>query len=472
MDFAQTFPTGFIFGGATAAYQCEGETHGYGKGEVSWDPFLAEKGRFSADPASDFYHQYENDLALCQRFGINGIRISIAWSRIFPQGTGEVNEEGVAFYHRLFQACRAHGVEPYVTLHHFDTPLAHFEQGGFMNRATIDAFADYADFCFGEYRDEVDNWITFNEIWAVASNTFIEGTFPPGGITGEIGKALQLNHNMMLAHARAVVAFHEGGYPGRIGVVHTFEGKYPYDELSPADIRAAKNEDVLQNQFLLDATFRGDYAPDTLECANRLASLSNYELDIRDEDLACMREAALHNDFLGINYYQSRFLRAYDGPNVLHHNATGDKGTERYALGGVGERMNREDIPRTDWDWLIYPEGMYDLLVRIRLQYPNYKEILITENGMGAKDELVDGLIDDSYRIEYVRGHLRWLLRAVDAGVNVTGYFLWSLMDMFSWTNGYSKRYGFFYVDFPTQRRIPKASAYWFAEVARSGRLV
>jgi 6-phospho-beta-galactosidase len=184
-----------------------------------------------------------------------------------------------------------------------------------------------------------------------------------------------------------------------------------------------------------------------------------------------MREAARHNDCLSINYNQSRFLRGYDGPNILHHNATGDKGTERYALSGVGERVMREDIPRTDWDWMIYPEGMYDLLVRIHLQYPNYREILITENGMGAKDELVDGIVDDSYRIDYVRTHLEWLLRARDAGVNVTGYFLWSLMDMFSWTNGYNKRYGFFYVDFETQQRIPKASAYWFAQVARMGAL-
>ena len=471
MTPTRTFPTGFVFGAATAAYQCEGETHGHGKGEVSWDPFLAAKGRFSADPASDFYYRYEHDLALCERFGINGIRISIAWSRIFPHGTGATNPEGIAFYHDVFSACKAHGVEPYVTLHHFDTPLTLFEQGGFLNRATIDAFEEYARFCFEEYGDEVSNWITFNEIWAVASNTFIEGTFPPGGITGDLAKALQCNHNMMLAHARAVVAFREGGYPGKIGVVHTFEGKYPYDELDPADIQAAKNEDVLQNQFLLDATFRGDYAPDTLECARRLAALSNGTLDIREDDLRCMRQAARHNDFLGINYYQSRFLRAYNGPTVLHHNATGKKGSERYALAGVGERVNKEGIPRTDWDWLIYPEGMYDLLVRIRLQYPNYREILITENGMGAKDELVEDTIDDSYRIDYVHAHLHWLLKAIDAGVNVTGYFLWSLMDMFSWTNGYGKRYGFFYVDFETQRRVPKASAYWYAQVARTGKL-
>lgn len=471
MTYAQSFPQGFVFGAATAAYQCEGATHAHGKGEVSWDPFLARKGRFSADPASDFYHRFEEDLALCERFGINGIRISIAWSRILPEGTGAPNPEGIAFYHDVFRACRAHGVEPYVTLHHFDTPLALFDAGDFLNRDTIDAFEAYARLCFAEYRDEVRHWISFNEIWAVATNTYIEGNFPPGGITGALDKALQLNHNMMVAHARAVLAFHEAGHAGKIGVVHTLEAKYPADPLDPKDIAAAKNEDVLQNQFLLDATFRGDYAPDTLECARRLAALSGGTLDIREEDLACLSAAARLNDFLGINYYQSRFLRGYDGPTCLHHNATGEKGTERFALAGVGERVEKEGIPRTDWDWLIYPEGLFDLLVRVRLQYPNYREILITENGMGAKDELVGGLVDDSYRIDYVRAHLASLLRAVEAGVNVRGYFLWSLMDMFSWNNGYDKRYGFFYVDFETQQRIPKASAYWFAQLARTGRL-
>ena len=471
MSFPYEFPQGFVFGGATAAYQCEGHTHGYGKGEVGWDAFLAHKG-FSANSASDFYHRYEEDLALCERFGIGAIRISIAWSRIFSRGTGEVNPEGVAFYHRLFQACHAHGVEPYVTLHHFDTPRVLFEQGDFLNRATIDAFEAYARFCFEEYCEEVHNWFTFNEIWAVAANTYIEGTFPPGTTTGRIDLALQCSHNMMLAHARAALVFRAGGFPGKIGIVHALEGKYPFNEQDPRDIEAARREDILQNQYLLDATFRGDYAPDTLMCAMALAAMCGGKLDIRDNDLQVMRAAARQIDYLGVNYYQSRFLRAYDGPNILHHNGTGERGSERYALRGVGERVAKEGIPRTDWDWLIYPGGLYDLLVRIRLQYPNYRQILITENGMGAKDVLAGGMVDDSYRIDYVRAHLQWLLRACEAGVNVGGYFIWSLMDMFSWTNGYQKRYGLFHVDFDTQRRTPKASAYWFAQVARTGRLL
>ncbi len=191
---------------------------------------------------------------------------------------------------------------------------------------------------------------------------------------------------MMLAHAKAVLAFHNGGFKGKIGVIQSLEFKYPLNENDPADIKAANNEHVLQNQFLLDATFRGDYAPDTLECANRLAAISGGTIEILDDGLEIMREAALYNDYLGVNNYQCRFLKAYDGENDLHHNGTGEKGTGRWRVKGIGEHVNKPGIPTTDWDWIIYPEGLFDLLVYIKQRYPNYKQIFITENGMGYKD--------------------------------------------------------------------------------------
>ncbi len=370
------FPEDFVFGGATAAYQVEGETRTHGKGKVAWDDFLESQGRFSPDPASDFYNQYPVDLELCEEFGINGIRLSIAWSRIFPNGTGKVNPEGVQFYHDLFAECHKHHVEPFVTLHHFDTPLPLFEKGDFLNRETIDTFVDFATFCFKEYADQVTYWFTFNEIWADASNTYIEGTFP-GGVKAHLAEAFQCEHNMMLAHAKAVLAFHNGGFKGKIGVIQSLEFKYPLNENDPADIKAANNEHVLQNQFLLDATFCGDYAPDTLECANRLAAISGGTIEILDEDLEIMREAALYNDYLGVNNYQCRFLKAYDGENDLHHNGTGEKGTGRWRVKGIGEHVNKPGIPTTDWDWIIYPEGLFDLLVYIKQRYPNYKHFIL-----------------------------------------------------------------------------------------------
>ena len=212
------FSDDFIFGGATAAYQCEGSTLEYGKGKVSWDDFLAKQGRFKADPASDFYHQYGQDLKLCNMFGINGIRISISWARIFPEGTGRINQEGVDFYHRVFQECHKNNVEPFVTLHHFDTPDTLYQKGDFLNRDTINAFVEFSKYCFEEYKNEVTYWFTFNEIWAVATNTYIEGTFP-NGEKYNMTKAFQIMHNMMVAHALAVLEYKKAGYNGKIGSV-------------------------------------------------------------------------------------------------------------------------------------------------------------------------------------------------------------------------------------------------------------
>lgn len=461
------FKDDFIFGGATAAYQCEGSRLAYGKGKNEWDVFLEEQGRFSADPASDFYHQYPVDLKLCHDFGVNGIRISIAWTRIFPDGDDRINPEGVEFYHKLFSECKKQGVEPFVTLHHFDTPAGLYKDGDFMNQKTIDAFVTYAKFCFEEYKEDVKYWFTFNEIWAISTNKYIEGTFPYG-VKYDVANAIQLMHNMMVAHAKAVVAFKEGNYPGQIGIVHAMESKYAYDDTKPEDVAAAKNEDVLNNQFLMDATFLGYYQEDTMEIINRLAELNHGTFHATQEELDVLKKAAAQNDYLGINYYQSRFIRAYDGENDIFHNGTGEKGTSRFRLKGVGERMEKEGVPKTDWDWLIYPEGLYDLIMRIKKDYPNYKKIYITENGMGYKDDFINGEIDDSPRIDYVKGHLQWILRAIEDGADVGGYFIWSLMDMFSWTNGYNKRYGLFYVDYDTQKRYPKKSAYWYKKVSET----
>lgn len=464
------FPEDFVFGGATAAYQVEGETRTHGKGKACWDDFLAEQGRFSPDPASDFYNRYPQDLELCERFGLSGIRVSIAWTRIFPQGAGEVNQEGVEHYHALFAECAKRGVTPYVTLDHFDTPDVYCERGSFLDRATIDAFVDYARFCFDEF-PEVEHWFTFNEIPATAEGTYIVGNWPYGQ-KYRLDKAFQLMHNMMVAHARAVAAYREDGHTGQIGIVHNLEPKYPYDPASLADAEAARAADVINNRFVLDATFRGCYAPETLECAERLAAIAGGTLDIRSEDLEELARAAELNDCLGVNTYKCQFLRAAEGENDINHNGTGAKGSSRWFLKGVGEAVVRPGTPTTDWDWIIWPEGMFDLLMRIKNDYPNYKRIYITENGMGRKDELVDGMVDDSQRIDYIRQHLAWLLRAMEGGVDVGGYFVWSLQDQFSWTNGYDKRYGLFYVDFETQERTPKASAWWLKEVARTGRLL
>lgn len=269
---------------------------------------------------------------------------------------------------------------------------------------------------------------------------------------------------MMLAHAKAVIAFKEGHYSGKIGVIHSLETKYPYED-NDADREAAKKEDILANQFVLDATFLGEYTDETLTTIKALAALNGGSFDPDAKDLEIMKKAAPLNDYLGMNHYQSHFIKAYDGESDIHHNGTGEKGTNRFRLKGIGERMFKEGIETTDWDWLIYPQGMYDMIMRVKKQYPMYKAIYITENGMGYKDTFDDGFIDDAPRCDYINKHLKALKKAISDGANVKGYFVWSLMDVFSWSNGYNKRYGLFYADFNTQKRYPKCSAYYYKMV-------
>ncbi|MEI5989776.1 6-phospho-beta-galactosidase [Enterococcus termitis] len=462
-------PEDFIFGGATAAYQAEGATKEGGKGPVAWDAFLEEQGRFSPDPASDFYHQYPEDIRLCEQFGVNGIRLSIAWTRIFPDGTGDVNQEGVDFYHNVFKECQKRNVVPFVTLHHFDTPKRLFDNGDFLNRETMEAFVSYAEFCFNEF-SEVKHWSTFNEIYPVATNQYLLGTFPPS-IKFDFTKVIQCLHNMMVTHAKTVNLFKENGYEGQIGVVHSLETKYPATD-SKEDQHAAFLDDALSVRFLLDATYLGYYSEETLSALAEICEANQASYEFLEEDFEIMKKASTRNDYLGINHYQCHFVKAYDGASEIYHNGTGDKGTSVYRVKGIGERVYKEGLDRTDWDWLIYPQGMYDILLRIKQDYPTYNQIYITENGMGYKDDFDEGVIMDGPRIDYLRVYLEAISEAIEAGVNVKGYFLWSLMDLFSWTNGYNKRYGLFYVDFETQKRYPKESAYWYKFVSQTKTII
>lgn len=460
-------PENFILGGSTAAYQAEGATQEDGKGRVAWDTYLAKEGRYSGDPASDFYHKYPIDLELSERFGLNGIRVSIAWSRIFPKGFGGINPKGVAFYHDLIAECHKHHVEPFVTLHHFDTPEVLFDNGDFLNRENIDHFVNFAKFCFEEYGNEVNYWITFNEILSVAAGQYLLGKFPPNE-RFENGKMVQSMHNMMVAHARAVLEYKKMNLDGEIGIIHILEQRYPYNSEDEKDRLAAKKDDTMSNRFLLDRTFFGELSSETDEIVTSVLSQNNKTYTVYDGDLEELKVAAPLLDFLGINYYQSTFVKHYEGESAINLNGTGEKGTSLYAFKGIGEYKFDMDIPRTDWDWLIYPQGLHDMIMRIVRDYPNYKKLYITENGMGYKDDFVNGMIDDQPRIDYIKGHLEAIAQTIKEGANVQGYFLWSLMDVFSWANGYNKRYGLFYVDFDTQERYPKKSAYWYKQVAET----
>ncbi|CWD40991.1 6-phospho-beta-galactosidase [Streptococcus pneumoniae] len=323
----KTLPKDFIFGGATAAYQAEGATHTDGKGPVAWDKYLEDNYWYTAEPASDFYNRYPVDLKLAEEYGVNGIRISIAWSRIFPTGYGQVNAKGVEFYHNLFAECHKRHVEPFVTLHHFDTPEALHSNGDFLNRENIEHFVDYAAFCFEEF-PEVNYWTTFNEIGPIGDGQYLVGKFPPG-IQYDLAKVFQSHHNMMVSHARAVKLYKEKGYKGEIGVVHALPTKYPLDPENPADVRAAELEDIIHNKFILDATYLGRYSAETMEGVNHILSVNGGSLDLREEDFTALEAAKDLNDFLGINYYMSDWMEAFDGETEIIHNGKGEKGSSK-----------------------------------------------------------------------------------------------------------------------------------------------
>lgn len=464
----KSLPKGFVLGGATAAYQVEGNTKVDGKGKTMWDDYLKKQGRFSPDPASDFYNRYPEDLALSKKYGLNAIRVSIAWTRIFPNGTGEPNQKGVEYYHRLFKQCLDDGVEPYVTLHHFDTPKTLFDQGDWLNRKQIDYFVDYAKFCFKEF-PEVKNWFTINELISLAQSQYIGGNFPPNHHF-DVSSAIQAEHNELLAHARVVNLFKEMGCKGRIGLIHVIQPVYPITD-TPENLHAAALQDAFINRFLLDGTFLGEYSDETMALINEILDKNDAHLEIKDGDMDILKKASTQNDFFGLNYYQNQYEKAYDGESGNTFNGTGDKGTSSFRFHGVCETVKNPDIPTTDWDWNIYPEGLYDVLTRIHKEYKNCKTIYITENGIGMKEQVPenvtdDYVYDDPKRIDYVDQHLQALLKARSEGVDVNGYFIWSLQDEFSWSNGYNKRYGLFYVDFDNQKRYVKKSALWFKELA------
>lgn len=460
-------PKGFVWGGATAAYQVEGATKVDGKGKTMWDDYLKKQGRFSPDPASDFYHLYPEDIELAKLYNLNAIRVSISWSRIFPTGTGEPNKAGVAYYHRLFADCLANGITPYVSLHHFDTPKTLFDKGDWLNRETIDAFVKYADFCFKEFT-EVKHWFTINELISLAFSQYIQGNFPPSHHF-DVTSAIQAQHNELLAHAKVVNLFKDKGYDGQIGLIHVLQPVYPYPE-TPANQHAADLEDAFMNRFLLDGTFKGEYTPETMKLINELLKVNNAHLTIEDGDMDILKKACTRNDYFGLNYYQPSFVAAYEGDSTNSFNGTGEKGTSEFKFKGVGQHVKKPGVEQTDWDWNIYPEGLYDVLKRVDKDYPNAKKIYITENGLGYKDkyEGIGKIINDDKRIDFIDKHVDALLKARAEGVNVQGYFVWSLQDQFSWANGYNKRYGLFYVNFETQAREIKKSALWFKELGET----
>lgn len=453
-----SFPPGFLWGAATSAYQIEGSTDADGRTPSIWDTFAKTAGRVAngdtGDRACDSYRRVEEDVALLRQLGVQAYRFSISWSRVMPSGRGPLNPAGVNYYRRLVRALRDAGIQPMVTLYHWDLPQALQDEGGWASRRCAHDFANYARAMFQELGDEVPVWFTINEPWCASFLSYAYGLHAPG--ERDLGRAVTVAHHLLLAHGLAVKEFRRGEFAGRIGIAPNVEWHEPYTS-HPADVAACERGLAWFNRWFLDPLYRGRYPSDML---SRYAALG-IQPPVEDGDMATIAQPT---DLLGINYYSGCYSR-----EALPGEPSQDEVARQiHQL----RRLESVDVPgfkKTDIDWNIYADGLYKVLSWIREEYGN-PPIVITENG--ACDNTgpdANGVVDDAARIEYFRRHVIALDRAVRAGSDLRGYMAWSLMDNFEWAYGYDMRFGLVHVDFDTLARTPKESFHWYRRLIQEG---
>ncbi len=438
-----TFPKGFIWGAATAAYQIEGAWQEDGKGPSVWDtychtPGIVQNGD-TGDVAIDHYHRYKEDVALMKEMGLQSYRFSISWPRILPDGTGKVNQMGVDFYNNLINELIAANIEPIITLYHWDFPQALADKGGWSNRASVDWFAEYAEICFNAFGDRVKNWITFNEPWVDAyAVVFMLGK--PS--ISSMAQATKISHHYMLSHARAIEIYRKNKNNGRIGITLSLSPAYSATD-SKEDQASTLRFDGFKNRWFLDPALKGSYPDDMLAFYQEKLNAP----DIQTGDMALIKNNP--GDFLGVNYYSRTIVKADENEPVLELSVV----------------ENRDDTWATNGE--VFPEGLYDLLIRLDRDY-DHPLLFITENGASfGDDEISDKKIKDERRQKYLEQHFEAASSAIAKGVNLQGYYVWSLFDNFEWVFGYSRRFGLVYVDYETQERIWKDSAHWYKNVIK-----
>ncbi len=433
-------PAGFLWGAATAAYQVEGAAREGGRGESIWDHFAAKPGKVRAgdtgEVACDFYHRYRGDVDLMRELGIDAFRFSIAWPRVMPEGRGRVEPRGLDFYDRLVDSLLEAGVRPFPTLYHWDLPQALEDTGGWTARATAEAFVEYAEAVVGRLGDRVSDWTTHNEPFCSAWLGYVEGLHAPG--RHSIVDGLAATHHVLLSHGLAAEAIRREARGSRVGIVLDCVPIHAASD-APADREAARLVDALRNRLYFDPVFKGAYPEEVLEYLAPAAP------PLRRGDLETI---AAPIDFLGVNNYSRRLVRAAtDGP------------VDVCAPSGT--------LTATGWE--VYPQGLYEVLTRVQRDYAP-PLVYVTENGAAYADVRThDGRVHDPERISYLDGYLRAMARAASEGVPVAGYFVWSLLDNFEWAEGYAKRFGLVFVDYPTQERVPKDSFAWYKDtIARA----
>lgn len=449
------FLDNFLWGTATAAYQIEGAADEDGRGKSIWDTFSRTPGKVlhgdTGDIACDHYHRLDEDLDLLQELqelqelGVKAYRFSVAWPRIQPKGSGPTNQKGLDFYQRLVKGLRKREIEPMLTLYHWDLPQALEDEGGWTVRETSERFAEYAGIVYEALSDAVSYWITLNEPWVSAWLGYGMGVHAPGH--ADTGKALAATHHLLLGHGLALERMRSiGGGDNQLGITLNLSPVRPSRDRE-ADREAARRVDGNANRLYLDPVFRGTYPEDMVE---HYAEDSDFSF-VRDGDLDLISAPV---DSLGVNYY-------------MRHTVREDEGS------GGGMRFPsvraRTVIPhnagRTAMGWPIEPDGLTELLVRLKDEYTDLP-LYITENGVAFADYAApEGNVNDEERIEFLEAHFWAAREAMEQGVNLARYFVWSLLDNFEWAEGYSKRFGIVHVDYPSQRRIPKKSYGWYKGV-------
>lgn len=437
------FPKGFLWGAATSAYQIEGHPLADGAGPSIWHRFAHGQGRIArgetGDLACDHYSRAREDVGLMFELGLGAYRFSVAWGRVLPEGRGAVNQKGLDFYRRLTDALLERGIQPMVTLYHWDLPEALQGRGGWLSPDSPGWLADYAEVLFKALDDRVPFWVTVNEPWVVSVLGHLEGVHAPGH--RDPAEAVRVTHQLLLGHARAVEVYRALGR-NRIGIALNLEPQYPASS-NALDVAAAERRDLFINRWLLDPLFFGRYPAEMSDVFGPA-----WPTDVAADALERIR---IPIDFLGVNYYSRGCVRS--DPTAPPVRAA---------------RLIRADVPSTSMGWEVYPGGLTETLLRLKTDYGN-PPVYITENGAAFDDPAPrHGLVEDPRRVDYLRTHIEAAGAAIRQGVDLRGYFVWSLLDNFEWAEGYSKRFGLYGMDPRDQRRVPKASAHFYRRVIAS----
>ncbi|MFO1339213.1 MAG: GH1 family beta-glucosidase [Burkholderiaceae bacterium] len=431
-DLHRRFPARFTWGVATSAFQIEGAAREDGKGESIWDRFCRVPGAIAdasnGDVACDHYQRWASDLDLVASLGVGAYRFSVSWPRVQPLGRGAWNEQGLAFYDRLVDGLLARGLQPHLTLNHWDLPQALQDDGGWAARDTVHRFVDYALGMHRRLGDRLAALTTHNEPWVVAVLGHEKGQFAPG--IRHRATAVQVAHHLLLSHGLALQALRAEGCRTPLGIVLNLTHTMPATD-APADVAQARLDDARGRRWYTDPLFKGEYP------AEVLAELGADAPKVEAGDMA---HIATQMDFLGVNYY-SRHVASASGPFDV----------------------TRSGLPLTEMGWEVYPEGLSALLKTLHADY-RLPAVYVTENGGAFKDTVDGASVHDPDRTHYLQTHIAAVADALQAGVPMAGYMVWSLMDNFEWSSGYAKRFGVVHVDYATQRRTPKDSAHWYAD--------